>query len=106
MDKLILITTLKQMLLREFGDKIRDVILFGSQAKGTATELSDYDILIILNEPYNWKLRDRITDVMYDMELKHDILFDKHLLSVNEIKNSLRGAEPIYKNAIKNGIYA
>ena len=28
------------------------VILFGSQAKGTATEHSDYDFLIIENEPF------------------------------------------------------
>lgn len=28
------------------------VILFGSQAKGTATESSDYDFLIVENEPF------------------------------------------------------
>ncbi len=105
-NKLQILQALKLLLVQHFGDKIKEVILFGSQAKGTANKFSDYDVLVILTGDYDWKLRDQITDIMYDLELKYDILFDKHLISVCEINNSLRGAEPIYVNAIKNGVYA
>ncbi|CAN2042754.1 DNA polymerase subunit beta [Candidatus Magnetomoraceae bacterium gMMP-15] len=105
-EKVQLIRTLKALLKEHFGDNIQDVILFGSQAKGTATEFSDYDVLIILKDDYDWKYRDRMTEVVYDMELQYDILFNKHLLSVKEMKQSLKGAEPMYKIAIKHGIYA
>ena len=105
-ENIKLIQSLKILLQNNFGNNIKDVILFGSQAKGTASEKSDYDILIILNDTYDWKYRDQMTDVIYDMELKYDILFDKHLLTLHEIKHGIKGAEPIYQNAIKQGIYA
>ena len=103
---LSIIKSLKLLLTNHFGTNIQDVILFGSHIKGTATKFSDYDILIILKNDYDWKFQEKLTDVVYDMELDYDILFDKHLVSVNEMKNSLKGAEPIYKNAIKYGLYA
>ena len=105
-ENIKLIRNLKLLLQNNFGSDIKDVILFGSQAKGNASELSDYDILIILKNNYNWKYRDKMTDVIYDMELQHDILFDKHLLTLHEIKHSLKASEPIYQNALKQGIYA
>ncbi len=103
---LSILKSLKLLLTNHFGTNIQDVILFGSQIKGTSTKFSDYDILIILKNDYDWKFQEKITDVVYDMELDYDILFDKHLVSLNEMKNSLKGAEPIYKNAIKYGLYA
>lgn len=105
-NNLRIIKSLKSLLKNHFGSNIQDVILFGSQLKGTSTQFSDYDILIILKNDYDWKYQDKITDVVYDMELDYNILFDKHLVSLNEIKNSLKGEEPIYKNAIKYGLYA
>ena len=105
-NKIQLIQKLKKLLKEHFGNNIKDVILFGSQADGTACEFSDFDVLIILNNEYDWKYRDRMTDIVYDMELEYDIIFDKHLITVNELSNSLKGAEQIYKNAIKYGVYA
>jgi len=63
-------------------------------------------VLIILKNKYDWKYRDKITDVIYNMELQHEVLFDKHLLSLYEMKHTLKGIEPIYQNALKQGIYA
>ncbi|KPA18881.1 DNA polymerase subunit beta [Candidatus Magnetomorum sp. HK-1] len=105
-EKLNIIKSLKALLTSHFGTNIQDVILFGSQLKGTSTKFSDFDVLIVLKDDYDWQYQDMITDVVYDMELNYDILFDKHLVSLNEMKNSLKGEEPIYKNAIKHGLYA
>jgi predicted nucleotidyltransferase len=104
--KIQLIRLLKELLVKHFGNKIKEVILFGSQIKGAATEFSDYDVLILLRCDYDWKFRDQVTDTIYDIELEKDIIFDQHLLSENELINSPRGFEPIYQNAIKNGLYA
>jgi len=105
-DKITIIKELKALLVKHFGENIQDVILFGSQAIGKAVKHSDYDILIILKNDYDWKFRDKITDIVYNMELEYDVLFDKHLLSVNEVNNSIRAAQPIFVNAINKGIYA
>jgi predicted nucleotidyltransferase len=70
-DKHFLIRELKNLLHSCFGSMIQDVILFGSQAAGKAHEDSDYDVLIVVSQDYDWKFRDRISDVVYDLELKY-----------------------------------
>lgn len=97
---------LKQYLIAGFGDDIVDVILFGSQASGKAVKESDFDILVVVAMDYNWQMRDRIMDKAFDIGLKHQVLFDIHLLSLNEKRDSLRGKEPVIVNAIERGIYA
>ncbi len=104
--QILIIKDLKQKLVEQLGETIKDVVLFGSQASGKSTENSDYDILIILKQNYDWKFRDRIYDVTYDISITYDIMFDVHLLSETEIKNSIRAKQPIFQNAITNGIYA
>ena len=104
-DKLEILTNLKIKLKNRFGNKIKDVILFGSQASDRANEYSDYDILIILNSDYDTKFEDQIIDICYDIDLKYNILTDTHILSKNEL-NTLRGRQPVFTNAMKNGIYA
>ncbi len=101
-----LLKTVKTVLQQRFGSMIRDVILFGSQAVGTAREDSDYDVLIVLNRQYNWQFRDQVIDVIYDLELEYDILVDTFLISTHELRHSLRGAQPVFANALKHGVYA
>lgn len=40
-----------------------------------------------------------------DVDIAYDILIDVHLLSMDEL-NTKRGRQPIFVNALKNGIYA
>ena len=105
-DTLTLLPALKRLLQGHFPQVIQDVILFGSQAQRTAHEDSDYDVLIVVNGDYDWRMRDKITDIVYDLELQYDILFDKYLISSDELHNSLRGAQPIFRHAIQHGVYA
>lgn len=96
---------LKNHLIKNIGDSVKDVILFGSQASGKQTEYSDYDILIILDNEYSGEDENRILDLCYDIDLKYDILFDVHILSKSEL-NSIRGRQAVFSKAIKSGIYA
>lgn len=106
-DTLTLLHELKQMLRAHFHDDIQDVVLFGSQATGFAREDSDYDVLIILNKDnYDWKYRDRICHIIYDLEIEYDILIDMHIISTYELTHTLRGAQPIFMKAINQGIHA
>jgi predicted nucleotidyltransferase len=100
-----IIRDLKSHLITHLGDIIKDVILFGSRSTGLAQPCSDFDILIILKTEPDWKLEKSISDWCYDIDLKYDIFTDVHLLSVSEIK-SLRGKQPVFRNAILKGIYA
>lgn len=104
-DNQKILVDLKQHLKKNYGDSVKDVVLFGSRAYGDSTEYSDYDVLIVLNKDYSRKDENKILDLCYDIDLKYDILLDVHVLSRKEI-TSLRGKQPIYVNALKSGIYA
>lgn len=103
--KLTILRDLKQYLQNQYGDSVKDVILFGSRAKGDSTLNSDYDILIVLNKEYTARDENKILDLCYDIDLKYNIIFDVHLISVPEL-NTLKGKQPIFATAIKTGIYA
>ena len=85
--------------------EIVDIILFGSQASGDAQSDSDYDLLIILKNKVDWKTKREIYSLCYDIDLEYNIITDVHILSSDEV-NSLRGKQPVFQNAIQEGIYA
>ncbi len=42
-----ILSDLKNHLIHHYGDSVKDVVLFGSQARGDSNKFSDYDVLII-----------------------------------------------------------
>ena len=104
-DKRVILRDLKDNLKIQYQDSVKNVILFGSQAKGKAHSDSDYDILILLDTDYSGKDENKILDICYEIDLKYNIIIDAHLLSLKEL-TSIRGKQPIFVNAINSGIYA
>ncbi len=102
----IILEELKELLCANFGDDIKSVILFGSRATGEAHKNSDYDVLIVLNCDYDGEYRRKMTSVILDMELKHDIFIDTKVISTNELYHTIKGKEPLYVDAIQEGIHA
>lgn len=100
-----ILADLKKHLIQNYDGSINEIILFGSHARGESTQDSDYDILIVLDNDYSANDENIILDLCYDINLKYDILIDAHLMSQREIK-SIRGKQPIFVNALKNGIHA
>jgi predicted nucleotidyltransferase len=101
----IILNDLKNHLILNYGKSIRDVILFGSRARGESKKYSDYDIVIVLDKEYTGKDENLILDLCYDIDLKYDILLDVHLISEKEL-DTIRGRQPIFINALKSGVYA
>src|SRR3989339_763733 len=50
------------------------VLLYGSVARGTQDEESDYDVLILTDAPLSTKEEDAVTDAVYDLELEQGIV--------------------------------
>ena len=104
-DKRVVLNDLSNLLRDRFTDNLKDVVLFGSRANGTAHKDSDYDFLIILKEKADWKMEREISDLCYEIDLKYDIITDIHILSEGEL-STIRGRQPIFVNALANGIHA
>jgi len=101
-----IINEIKNVLTTEYGELIQSIVLFGSRAKGNATQDSDYDLLVILNRDIDWKFEKQLSKTFYRIELEKDIFTDPHYISVNQLSNSIVGKDPLFTNAIKYGIYA
>lgn len=106
MNKRLIIKEVKNLLIENFGSNIEDVVLFGSQLKGKATDDSDVDVLIVLKNDYDRKMKRKINDICYDIDLKYDTFLDTQIISLNELKNSIRGKHPIFSDALKEGYHA
>lgn len=105
LNKLQILKELKNHLQHYYKNTVKDVILFGSQAKGNIKTDSDFDVLIVLEDDYSRKDENTILDLCYDIDLKYNIIIDAHIISQSEI-DTIRGKQPIYFNALHNGVYA
>jgi predicted nucleotidyltransferase len=104
-DNRKILKDLKSHLRQNYGPAVRDVILFGSQAREEASKDSDYDILVLLEHEYTTKDEIKLIDLCYDIDLKYDIIIDVHVISKNEL-NAIRGKQPMFEIALRSGIYA
>jgi len=104
-NKQSVLKDLSQLLKTRFSDDLKDVVLFGSQVYGKAHKDSDYDILIILRQKADWKTEREISDICYEIDLKYNIITDTHVIGESEL-STLRGRQPVYVNAISNGLHA
>lgn len=96
-------------LLAEIYTKIKrggfDVVglyFFGSRANNTFNEDSDYDIAIILNKNIDWRLKDKLQGIVYDIMLENDIIIDSHIFTKNEIEFPIT---PLRESIKLDGIY-
>jgi len=65
---------LKKRLLASDGERIRRVILYGSRAQGSATEDSDFDLLVVEKDPVSKReemrrLRESLSDLEYPVDV-------------------------------------
>jgi predicted nucleotidyltransferase len=70
-----ILAELKRGLQEIYGDRLRAVVLFGSQARGEATEDSDVDVAVVLDDFENAIDEvDRMDAAFWPPSLAHDLL--------------------------------
>ena len=87
-----------------FGDRVSQIILFGSCARGENTKDSDVDIALILNGKYYHLLyEDILADISADMMDKYNELVNFICLSLKDYTEK-KGWYPLYMNIENEGI--
>ena len=70
-----IIDEVKHRLKNIYGDKIKEILLYGSYAKGEATEGSDIDMVVVLeNVDDVIEEREKIIDQIFELDLKYDVV--------------------------------
>jgi predicted nucleotidyltransferase len=64
------------------GSRVRDIILFGSRARGDNTEWSDYDMLLVVDKK-DKALRNVVTDIEVGILDSHDRLVGSIIFESN-----------------------
>ena len=80
------------------------VILFGSKARGTDDEESDVDLLILTSRPLSWREQNAVTDMLFDIELGHDVIISTLILSTREWSEGPHTVLPIHDEIDDHGV--
>lgn len=96
---------LVRLLGQMYGDKLVSVILYGSVARGTQTEGSDIDIMVLVDGD-NTVLRsfwEKLSDISTEMALKYLEVFSIIDVSYQEYAD-WKQVSPFYQNVNREGV--
>lgn len=87
-----------------YGDKLKTVVLYGSVARGTQTDDSDIDIMILIdgNNDELRKYDEKLRDVSTDFSLKYLKVLSVIDISYQEYED-WKNLSPFYKNVSEEG---
>jgi predicted nucleotidyltransferase len=89
---------------KRYGDKLKNIILYGSWARGDATEKSDIDLLIVLGEEIiPGKEMDRMIEIITEINLKHNVLISVYPVSEKDYSTV---NSPLLINVRREGVPA
>ncbi len=90
-----------QRVVKELGDRIDAIILYGSLARNEAEESSDIDILIITGHK---EIKERIYDIAYDVNLEYDVLLSFFFIDKERFLKFLEMGSPFVENILAEGV--
>ena len=87
-----------------YGSRIKQIVLYGSWARGDASEESDIDLMVVLSGEVQPGLElDRMIDVITDINLAYDVLISVLPVSEDDF-NTLQS--PLLLNVRQEGVPA
>jgi len=95
---------LRGMLQSVLGDNFVRLYHFGSHVVGNATPDSDFDVLCVTRRPLNRREMDEVLDRRIDLHLAHNVFYDLHFFSDDEIKSPPIDCLLFLKHAVSEGI--
>ncbi len=85
-----------------YGDRLRQVILFGSWARGQAHEESDVDLVVVLDHVRDKASeRERIVDALFDLEADSGRAIEAFPVPQADVRAPSR---PLVSAALKEGL--
>ena len=78
----MVIKEFKSRTKRLYGNKLKNIILYGSWARNEANENSDIDLLVIIKKDIRpGEEIDRMIDIITEINLKHNVLISVYPVS-------------------------
>lgn len=99
------INQLLDLIAEVFGDRAKKVILYGSYARGDYRRNSDIDVMILTDLTDNELIeyRDRLWDLVYDIELENNVILSPLVKNIDKFSKRVN-VIPFYMNVEKEGV--
>jgi predicted nucleotidyltransferase len=92
----------RERLSAEFN--VDRILLFGSVVRGTAAEGSDEDLLIVLREPADHQIRNRISSIILDVNLAYGTNVSELIVDCETWDHGIPSALPIHTIIEEEGV--
>jgi len=96
----ITLNELKSSLLKELGDKVKSIVVYGSVSRGEADEESDLDVFIVLEDNSIYR---RVSDIAYKIDLKNRTATSIFWVTPEELMKYLKNGSPFIENVASEG---
>ena len=97
-----ILRTLRSEMARVLGDRLEQVLLFGSQARGEARPDSDIDILVVVRGECDYAdLIRRTSPIIAALSLRYDVVISRAFVSRERYE---REQSPFLLNVRREGI--
>ncbi|RKZ23324.1 nucleotidyltransferase domain-containing protein [bacterium] len=92
----------KEEIHRIYGERLKEIILYGSWARGTATKESDIDLVVILKgRVFPGREIDRMIDVITELGLEYGVLISVYPISERTFRHV---KSPLILNVKREGV--
>ena len=99
-----LVNQIKEHLIKTYGERIKQVILYGSHVRGETTKDSDVDVLVVVDESLiPFEVRKNLSDLLFDILLEEGELISVIVVPERFFKNY---NSPFLLNVRKEGVTA
>ncbi len=92
----------KGRVARELAGSIEAIVVYGSVARGEATENSDIDLLIVSDEKE--EIEDKVLEITYDIDLKNNTVTTRLYLTPEEMEREVRHGSPFIRDVLAQGV--
>jgi len=92
-----------ELLQQHHSGRVRQIILFGSKARGDSQPWSDIDILIIADQD-DWRLSHAISTLAARVSLEYDVLLGPRVIGQERWERMKQHRFSLYRNVAAEGI--
>lgn len=87
------------------GNRLKKILLYGSYARGDYNKSSDIDIMLLtnLNEKEIEEYRDKISEIVFNIELEKEIYISPIIKNIDKYNERIKFI-PFYINVQREGV--
>ncbi|RJP30673.1 MAG: nucleotidyltransferase domain-containing protein [Candidatus Omnitrophota bacterium] len=102
-DEQVWLEQYRSVLDERYPDLVRDIIVFGSKARGDARNDSDLDILLVIKEG-DWRLKDQLAGIGDHLAIGSDCVPSIIVLTDEEKEKKMERQSSFLETVDKEGI--